>query len=86
MSVLRMGVPALDCLLHGHDDWIVRAEDRLRLQCQNCGRETAGWDVPAATLRRPGPPSAARNRAMRNSGPAPASGGVGRRPLTRRAA
>jgi hypothetical protein len=31
------------CLLAGHDDLVMRAPDRIWLQCQDCGRQTPGW-------------------------------------------
>jgi hypothetical protein len=31
------------CLLLGHDDWLVRSPERLRLRCDHCRRETKGW-------------------------------------------
>lgn len=45
------------CALTGHDDLIVRAPQRLYLQCQVCGRETPGWVLAqpdrVLTRRRP---------------------------------
>lgn len=41
------------CRWTGHEDTLVFAADRVFLECQNCGRETAGWQV---ALRRPEPP------------------------------
>lgn len=31
------------CLLAGHNDLVLRAPGRIRLQCQDCGRQTPGW-------------------------------------------
>jgi hypothetical protein len=36
---------SLQCLLLGHDDMMVRGPARLALQCNHCGRETAGWTL-----------------------------------------
>lgn len=33
------------CLLLGHDDWLVRSPERIRLQCDHCRRETTGWSL-----------------------------------------
>ena len=33
------------CALWGHDDQIHWTRERIFLQCAECGRETAGWDV-----------------------------------------
>jgi hypothetical protein len=38
-------VLSLQCLLTGHDDRVVRSPARLWLQCDHCGRETAGWQL-----------------------------------------
>jgi hypothetical protein len=34
---------SMRCLLLGHDDWLVRSPERLRLRCDHCRRETTGW-------------------------------------------
>ena len=34
---------SLKCWFIGHDDWIRRTQDRLYLECCECGRETQGW-------------------------------------------
>ena len=36
---------SLRCLLIGHDDRVARSSARLWLQCDHCGRETAGWQL-----------------------------------------
>ena len=36
---------SIKCLLLGHDDSMVRAQERLWLRCDHCGRETAGWKL-----------------------------------------
>ena len=38
----------------GHDDRIARSSARLWLQCDHCGRETAGWQLGARDLARRG--------------------------------
>ena len=40
---------SLRCLLIGHDDRIARSSARLWLQCDHCGRETAGWQLARET-------------------------------------
>ena len=36
---------SLRCLVIGHDDRMARSAGRLWLQCDHCGRETAGWQL-----------------------------------------
>ena len=36
---------SMRCLLLGHDDWMVRSPERLRLRCDHCRRETPGWTL-----------------------------------------
>ncbi len=46
------------CLMWGHDDRIHRAAGRLYLECADCSRETAGWNLKperTADRRRPEP-------------------------------
>jgi ribosomal protein L37AE/L43A len=33
------------CLICGHDDVLRRTSARLYLQCEDCGRETCGWEI-----------------------------------------
>ena len=40
---------SLRCLVIGHDDRIARSPVRLWLQCDHCGRETAGWQLARET-------------------------------------
>lgn len=35
----------VDCAIWGHDDRVVRVPDRVFLECAECGRATAGWDL-----------------------------------------
>ena len=47
---------SMRCLLLGHDDWMVRSPERLRLRCDHCGRETPGWALTRREAsRRPVP-------------------------------
>ena len=51
-----MGVEMLfsmRCLLLGHDDWLVRSPERLRLRCSHCRRETPGWALTRHKVSRP---------------------------------
>ena len=41
------------CLLLGHDDWLVRSPERLRLRCDHCRRETKGWALNHVNGSRP---------------------------------
>ena len=34
-----------DCVIWGHDDRVVRVPGRVFLECAECGRATAGWDL-----------------------------------------
>lgn len=34
-----------DCVLRGHDDRVMRVPGRLFLECAECGRTTAGWNL-----------------------------------------
>jgi hypothetical protein len=34
---------SMRCLLLGHDDWLLRSSERLKLRCSHCRRETPGW-------------------------------------------
>ncbi len=46
------------CVMWGHDDRIRRAAGRRYLECADCGRETAGWNLKperTAVPRRPEP-------------------------------
>jgi hypothetical protein len=36
---------SLKCLICGHDDVLRRTPSRLFLQCDDCGRETGGWEI-----------------------------------------
>lgn len=36
---------SLKCLIGGHDDVLRRTPSRLYLQCDECGRETGGWEI-----------------------------------------
>jgi hypothetical protein len=36
---------SLKCSLFGHDDVLRRTSSRLYLQCEDCGRETCGWEI-----------------------------------------
>jgi hypothetical protein len=36
---------SLKCLIGGHDDVVRRTPSRLYLQCDDCGRETGGWEI-----------------------------------------
>src|SRR4029453_7151543 len=36
---------SLKCLLFGHDDVLRRTSSRLYLLCEDCGRETCGWEI-----------------------------------------
>ena len=36
---------SLKCLLFGHDDVLRRTSSRLYLQCEDCGRESCGWEI-----------------------------------------
>jgi hypothetical protein len=40
-------------LFVGHDDRLRRADGRIYLECDECGRVTHGWDLSAPALRRP---------------------------------
>lgn len=44
---------SMRCLLLGHDDWIVRSPERLRLRCDHCRRETPGWALTRLGASRP---------------------------------
>lgn len=33
------------CWLHGHDQILQFADDRLFLKCQSCARESPGWQI-----------------------------------------
>jgi hypothetical protein len=33
------------CLIFGHDDVLRRTSSRLYLQCEDCGRESTGWEI-----------------------------------------
>ena len=44
---------SMRCLLLGHDDWIVRSPERLRLRCDHCRRETPGWALTRREGSRP---------------------------------
>jgi hypothetical protein len=33
------------CLIFGHDDVLRRTSSRLYLQCEDCGRESCGWEL-----------------------------------------
>jgi hypothetical protein len=41
------------CLLLGHDDWLVRSPERIRLRCDHCRRETTGWSLNQINASRP---------------------------------
>jgi hypothetical protein len=47
---------SLRCLLLGHDDWVVRSPERLRLRCDHCWRETPGWELTRLKASRPPQP------------------------------
>jgi hypothetical protein len=34
-----------DCVIWGHDDRVVGVPGRVFLECAECGRATAGWDL-----------------------------------------
>jgi hypothetical protein len=44
---------SMRCLLLGHDDWLVRSPERLRLRCNHCRRETPGWALTRHKASRP---------------------------------
>ena len=44
---------SMRCLLLGHDDWLVRSPERLRLRCDHCRRETPGWALTRREGTRP---------------------------------
>ena len=44
---------SMRCLLLGHDDWMVRSPERLRLRCDHCRRETPGWALTRREGSRP---------------------------------
>jgi hypothetical protein len=35
----------LRCLLRGHSDLLRFEKDRLYVECMDCRRQTAGWDI-----------------------------------------
>ena len=43
---------SMRCLLLGHEDWMVRSPERLRLRCDHCRRETPGWALTRREGRR----------------------------------
>ena len=49
---------SMRCLLLGHDDWLVRSPERLRLRCDHCSRETPGWTLTRLKPLRPPQPVA----------------------------
>ena len=44
---------SMRCLLLGHDDWLVRSPERIRLRCDHCRRETTGWSLDQINASRP---------------------------------
>ena len=47
--------PTLQCLLWGHDDRLTSEPGHIFLQCADCGRRSAGWDLhaEAVAVKRP---------------------------------
>ena len=61
---------SLRCFVLGHDDWLSRSPERLRLRCDHCGRTTGGWALTRAGLPSPQPetPRLRRRAACRAAG------------------